>query len=288
MRLKKILTLTLIFYSSLVIAQNTILWKITNPNNKNISYLLGTYHLFGNSFVDSFSIIGEKLKASNVIVTELKFDRPRATAYYNSRPASTTLSTILSKGDIDFISTIFKNSQVDINKYSPGELFAKLQAVYPKFKCTVINPNDKWAMDEYIQQLGEQQQKTLYFLETDTTQIEKLYQATKVYDWKFFKQAVPALITKYKSNKVDEASCTLTNQYASFAIDYKLKENCINGNMNDDLVKQRNDDWIKKIPSLLEKNNCFIAVGLMHLYNTCGLIEQLKILGYTLEPVPMK
>ena len=107
----------------------------------------------------------EKLKSSNIIVTELKFDRPKATAYYNSRPASTTLSTILSKDDIDFISTVFKNSQVDINKYSPGELFAKLQAVYPKFKCPIINVNDKWAMDEYIQQLGDLQQKTLYFLE---------------------------------------------------------------------------------------------------------------------------
>lgn len=287
MRLKKLLTLTLVFCSSVVIAQNTILWKVTNPNNKNVSYLLGTYHLFGNSFVDSFLVIGEKLKTSEVIVTEVKFDRPKVTAYYNSRTASTTLSTVLPKNDIDFISTVFKNSQVDINKFTPGELFVKLQAVYPKFKCPVINSNEKLVMDEYIQELANGQQKVQYFLESDSFQLEKINEATKAYDWNFFKKAATALIAKYKSNTIDENLCTLANQYASFTIDYKLEENC-SSNMNDALVKKRNEDWMQKLPSLLEKNSCFIAIGLMHLYNKCGLIKQLRNLGYDVEPVPMK
>lgn len=285
---RNLLTIGLLFFTALSFGQNTILWKASNPKNANVSYLLGTYHLFGNSFVDSFSVIAEKLKASDVVITEVKFDRPKAAAYYNSRTASTSLSSALSQDDIAYISTIFKNSEVDINKYSAGELFVKLQAVYPKYKCPVINVNDKYAMDEYIQKIGEQQQKTLYFLESDSMQLEKIYEATKAYDWKFFKQAVPALLAKYKSNTTDESLCSLANQYASFTVDYKLQDECKGSNMNDMLVKNRNEDWMKKLPALLEKSNCFIALGLMHLYNKCGLIEQLKALGYSVEPVSMK
>jgi uncharacterized protein YbaP (TraB family) len=250
--------------------------------------LLGTYHLFGNSFVDSFSLIKEKLNASDIIITGVKFDRPKVYAYYNSRPASIGLSSALPQEDINYISTIFKNGEVDISKYTPGELFVKLQAVYPKFKCSVINASDKWAMDEYIQRLGDQQQKTLYFLESDSLQLEKLYQATKAYDWNFFKKAVPGLLAKYKSETPDEALCFLANQYASFTMDYQLQEECKGSNMTDALVKKRNEDWMQKLPALLEKNNCFIAVGLMHLYNKCGLIDQLRLIGYSVEAVSMK
>lgn len=285
---QKFLTIAFLLCTSFSFGQNTILWKITSPQSSNISYLLGTYHLFGNSFVDSFSVIKEKLSTSDMVVTEVKFDRPKAAAYYNSRPASTSLSSALSQDDIAYLSTIFKTSEIDINKYSPGELFVKLQAVYPKFKCPVINADDKWVMDEYIQQIGDQQQKILYFLESDSFQLEKIYEATKAYDWNFFKNAVPALLAKYKSKTSDESFCSFANQYTSFTLDYKLQDECKGSNVNEVLVKKRNEDWMKKLPTLLEKNNCFIALGLMHLYNKCGLIEQIRALGYSIEPVSMR
>ena len=198
------------------------------------------------------------------------------------------MSSALSQDDVKYLTTIFKTSEIDINKYSPGELFVKLQAVYPKFKCPAINANDKWAMDEYIQQTGDHQQKILYFLESDSLQLEKIYEVTKAYDWNFFKKAAPALLAKYKSQTTDESLCSLANQYASLTVEYKLQDECKGSNMNDVLVKKRNEDWLTKLPALLEKNNCFIAVGLMHLYNKCGLIEQLRTLGYSIEPVSMK
>ncbi len=59
-------------------------------------------------------------------------------------------------------------------------------------------------------------------------------------------------------------------------------------NVNDAILRDRNNEWMKKLPSLLDQQNCFITVGLFHLYNKCGLIEQLKMLGYIVEPVKMK
>lgn len=288
-------SLTGIFFllSTFLFGQNTILWKVTSPTNKNVSYLLGTYHLFGESFIDSFPLVKESLKNTDLVITETRIDRIKVAAYYNSRPSTDTLLNILPKEDVDFIINLFKSwgGQVDVTKFTPGELFLKLQALYPKYKCSVINKADTYSMDEYLQYLGNVENKQQYYFETDSFQLEKVTQATSLYDWKFFKKSTPSLLDKYRKDEQNEKLCSFANQYASLAIDYKFGETCnvLNGsNANDVLVKKRNEDWMQKLPNLLESKNCLIAVGLGHLYNKCGLIERLKGLGYIVEPVKMK
>lgn len=291
--MKYFLTGISFLFSAFLFGQNTILWKVTNPTNKNISYLLGTHHLFGESFIDSFPLIQESLKSTDLVITETKIDRAKVAAYYNSRPSSDTLLNILPKTDVDFIINLFKSwrGQVDVRKFTPGELFVKLQALYPKFKCAVINKADTYVMDEYLQYLGNVEKKQQYYFETDSFQLEKITQATSLYDWKFFKKNTPSLIDKYRKDEQNETLCSFANKYALLTIDYKFEETCnfLKGSdLNDALVKKRNDDWIQRLPKLLENNNCFIAVGLGHLYNKCGLIERLKGLGYIVEPVKIK
>lgn len=48
---------------------------------------------------------------------------------------------------------------------------------------------------------------------------------------------------------------------------------------------ERNKDWLKKIPSLIENKTSFIAVGVGHLGGSDGLINQLRLLGYQVEQV---
>jgi uncharacterized protein YbaP (TraB family) len=52
-------------------------------------------------------------------------------------------------------------------------------------------------------------------------------------------------------------------------------------------VTLRNKNWMQKIPSLLQKQKCLIAVGLDHLKFSTGLIEQLRRQGYTARPVSL-
>jgi uncharacterized protein YbaP (TraB family) len=82
--------------------------------------------------------------------------------------------------------------------------------------------------------------------------------------------------------------CSLANGYASFTLDYRLSEECKGNGMAEVLVKTRNEDWMRKLPPLLEADNCFIAVGMMHLFNQCGLIQRLRAIGYSVEPMMMK
>lgn len=91
-------------------AQNTILWKVTNANNQNVSYLLGTNHIIGNSFVDSYPVIKEKLISSDVLITETELDVDKMAAYYNAAPASNKLSEILPENDVNFIKDLLIKS----------------------------------------------------------------------------------------------------------------------------------------------------------------------------------
>jgi len=51
------------------------------------------------------------------------------------------------------------------------------------------------------------------------------------------------------------------------------------------LVDDRNLNWIKQLPALFKEQSCFVAVGCLHLVGDNGLINQLRLNGYTVEPV---
>jgi uncharacterized protein len=280
MRVAKILLLLL--FPLFGLGQNTILWKVTSPRSQKVSYLLGTYHIMGNSFVDSLSIIKEKLDASELVAFETQLDREKIAAAYNARPGSDEINKILSKEDIALINKMNGPSRVDITKFTPGELFVKMQAYYPLAKCGLANPADTWQrMDEYLIQLAKKGQKKIHYFESDSLQMQEIAAFTSVINWKFFKSAIGPLLDKYKSADVDQKMCQLTVQYKTMTLDYRFTAEC----QSDVLLKNRNDKWMKELPGLLDNNNCFIAVGLMHYYNKCGLIEQLRKLGYVVEPV---
>jgi len=53
----------------------------------------------------------------------------------------------------------------------------------------------------------------------------------------------------------------------------------------DALNKDRNVRWLEKLPAIMAEKPSFIAVGCLHLPGEIGLIEGLRDLGYTVEPV---
>ena len=289
--MKFFLSFSLILCCYLSFGQNTILWKITNTNNKYISYLLGSNHLFGSSFVDSYPIIKEKLSLCDLVITETEINRIKIAEHYNSRNYVDTLSSVLSKEDLNFVFSIFKSSGINVLKLTPGELYMKLLSYVPKYKCKELSQNDSLTMDEYVQFLGTKYQKGLYYFETDLYQLSILSELSKQYDWPFFRNIIPSVLDKYKNENTNKNSCVLVKQYASVRLDYMFKDTCnfLKGtNINNFVLQNRNEEWMKKLPNLLDQQNCFVTVGLFHLYNKCGLIQQLKMLGYSVEPVKLE
>src|SRR5690606_39678560 len=67
---KSLSVLFLLALQQWAMGQNTILWKATDTVTHKTSYLLGTFHQFGNSFVDSLPQIKASLLRSELAVFE--------------------------------------------------------------------------------------------------------------------------------------------------------------------------------------------------------------------------
>jgi uncharacterized protein len=76
----------------------------------------------------------------------------------------------------------------------------------------------------------------------------------------------------------------IVTDYIQLQFEYDFESPCKSAS----LVQKRNENWIKQLPDLLSKNNCFIDVGAMHLASNCGLIVQLRLLGYQVSPVALR
>ena len=81
------------------------------------------------------------------------------------------------------------------------------------------------------------------------------------------------LIKKYKTQDVDALYKSVSGDKA----DLKKYE--------DDLLVNRNKNWIPKIAELAKKERVFIAVGAAHLGGENGVINLLRKAGFTVEPV---
>lgn len=136
----------------------------------------------------------------------------------------------------------------------------------------------------YLQQMAKAESKKLLYLENDSLGLSIIKQMTRQFTWNNFKQLIPSLLEKYKNGGDDEKDCASLKEYSSLKLDYAFEKKCVADAAQ---VEIRNNNWMKQIPTVLENNNCLIAVGLFHLYNKCGLIEQLRQKGYTVEPVNM-
>tara|TARA_R110002167_G_scaffold351433_1_gene563994 strand:- start:1684 stop:2565 length:882 start_codon:yes stop_codon:yes gene_type:complete len=286
------IALFLILTSTYLLGQNvndtlrvkTILFKITSQNSSNTSYLFGTHHAFGKSFFDSLTKANQALESCDLLIKEsLNIPGKMAEDIINQRTAETKWDKYLGKNELSFIEKLFATSPTDFNKMTPTEMYVFLNRHFKQQLCLNKSVNDtSLSLDDYIGFRATEQNIELYGLETTKEQIDLVNKDVEGMPRRSHKRRLANIINKIRTRNTDE--CSETDWYAKMEIDYQLNTTC--GNTL--ILTDRNNKWIKKIEEFLETENCFIAVGLSHLMYECGLINQLKELGYTMTPIEVK
>ena len=263
---------------------NTVLLKITSSSNNHVSYLFGTHHAFGKVFFDSLTIANQALSSSELLIKEnLNIPGQMAQDIINDRVLVTRWNKYLSKDDLSYIKTLFAKSPTDYKKMTPTEMYAFLNRHFKQQVCLGKNANDtSLSLDDYIASKAVEQSKELYGLETTKEQIDLINKDVEGIPRRNHKRRLSNIIEKIRTANVN--ACEETNWYLQMGMDYELRAPC--GNTL--VLKDRNDRWIKEISNLLEKKDCFIAVGLSHLMYECGLINQLTELGYTITRIEVR
>lgn len=284
--MKSVLTIILVsLSSSICVGQKTILWNVSDTISGKSSFLIGTFHQFGNSFVDSIPELKAALLGSELAVFESVDDIEKTRRMVNSRTASNQIEKSLKRKDFEKLQQISKSWKVDLYKLRPIEIRWKLQQEFQEIRCKTVLPSDEWDhFDSYLIHIAEENQIEVLGLENDSLQLSLIEEEYGFPEWREERKVISFWIKKLTSEKLAKGDCGFTNKYRVFDLDYEFSENC----PNDILVKQRNEDWMKVIPDLVRNKSCLIAVGYLHLKNKCGLIEELRKIGFLVEPVELE
>lgn len=265
-------------------AQNTILWSVHSPETNHVSYLLGTFHQMGNGFVDSIPEIKTALSSAELAIFETTNAGGEVSKLMNLREDDYEYKSVLKKSDLAYLDEISSDWTVPISKVTPIELLIKLRQTYDETQCGTVKPTDEWDhFDQYLIHLAKQDSIDLYGLETDSMQIEQINRLSKVtMTWNDAKKPIHEALMDIKKSRRQRRYCKAARDYMDMKFDYQFDERC-----NNDL-KSRNDNWMPQLERILPEKDCFIAVGLLHLYGECGLIVQLRNRGYEVKPIELK
>ncbi len=267
--------------SSDTLFYKTILFKITDPPSGRTSYLFGTHHAFGKDFFDSLTIANQALEACDLLIKEnLNIPGEMAGDIINERVTIHKWEKYLSKEDLLIIKKLFAESPTDYKKMTPTEMYVFLNRYFKQQVCLNKSANDtSLSLDEYIGALAIAKNLAEFGLETTREQIALINKDVEGMPPKVHKKRLKSVIDIIRTKNTKH--CGETDWYSQMEIDYKLNEACRNTLM----LTDRNNKWMEIIREKLETNNCFIAVGLSHLMYECGLINQLKDLGYIITPL---
>lgn len=289
--MQRIILLFALFISNILFAQKTYLWKISRQNSDKVSYLFGTYHAIGDMFFKKYPVLEKALLSCDQVVTETEIKRDSVLLLFKDRVATNDLQNTLSEKNYQQVKEIFKNISVDLGKLTPEEVLSGLQNRFQMLNCEVLMSRGTYFLDQYVQVLADSNNKSNYYLETLTEQVSYKEKADGPgMSWQKAKTYINMVLKQYaKYQQSGKSTCpALADEYVNFKYNYQFEKSCSKINdRSQKLLVDRNAKWLEVLPGMITEKNVFIAVGLNHLNYECGLITQLRKLGYTVEPVEM-
>jgi uncharacterized protein YbaP (TraB family) len=298
-----ILFLALVIFSGDLMAQKinlqqTVLWEVRSPVTKKVSYLFGTVHLFGGSWLDSITLVKDKFLKSKHVLVEVKaklenvsidsFKKP-----YNGPPVlprklfSEKLFPIVNNytksigwGDID---TLFKQNPQPV--LTMIGLNWQLISDYTS-RFHLIKPGED-NLDSFIANKATAAGKVVTALDDKT---EIILNLGKKQDPEELAKNIEELVFLLQAPK-DIPSTMYTDVLAYKNLNYKyhFDENAPEeGEKGGIDGTRRNNLWMPKLINALREGDCFVAVGIAHLNYKHGLINQLKAAGFEITPVQVK
>lgn len=270
--------------------KSTLLYKISGNGVKQNSYIWGTYHLLPKRYLDlEKKKVTQALKKCKGVVVEMVMDSKsgiKLSPYLFAKDSS--LDVIFSKAEYESLSQLFNSetglSLSSFNKMKPFVVHATL---LKSSKAKSIFDAKKYgnsAMDLDFVNYAQTNSLTVTALETIEEQATLLYSGSIANQ----KKMLLAIIRDFNNVKLMQDSLYFSYKREDVNAIERLFNDSTIGNYEmdlDALLKNRNLNWMKKLPELFSKKAQFVAVGAGHLVGKDGLLELLKKSGYKVEPV---
>jgi len=269
-------------------AQGQLLWKISGNGLKKSSYLFGTHHLIDKDKIPQFDSILAVCAQADAVVGEMDLKEPgiQKKMMQGSVMKGKKMKDLVSPADFQMLDTEFKSvmgvGMSLLGSFKPMVLMSLHQlTLYLKLSGLKKQPV---AVDELFQKQARAGSKAVIGLETIDYQINVLFNSMTLE-----RQAEVLLYEVRQKDQLMKDLSQLNEAYVTGNLE-KMKELDVDDESmtpeeRKTLVDNRNQNWLKQLPELLNKQSCFVAVGCLHLVGDNGLINQLRLQGYTVEPV---
>lgn len=291
---------TFLFISMLfvgMISQAQILYKISGNGLKKDSYIMGTEHTIGGSFLFEIPGAFAALNSVDQACGELS---PREAAKSSKEmtllPEGKTIKDVMTEDEFKRLDDCIMNRMG--RRLSDEAMYAELGRMKPVMISNTISISFVMeqkprhmitgeGIDAYITQMAMNKGKGVLGLETMEFQLKTLFADP------IEKQVEDLMCLVDNIDSYKTLSFELTNAYLSQdmeriekAIFAKLGSKCDPTPEEEDrLIFNRNKDWAEKIPEIMKIGSTFFAVGVGHLCGEKSVLALLKKKGYTVEAV---
>ncbi len=275
-------------------ASAQLLWKVSGNGSKGDSFIFGTHHIAPTSVLDSVPGLNDALKSVETVYGEIdmaEMTSPSAEQVimtFAMAPGDSTLTKVLTASQIDSINAVLGKYTQGMVKVEQMNVLkpAMVNTQIAMFQAMVNFPefNGKEQLDMTVQNRGKAAGKGVKGFETMDEQLGMLMGDP------ITEQVKDLMHTVRNDGKESEQAHQLANAYLTGNLD-KIEEIMFAPEVGmseetaERMLYRRNDKWISKLKEILPSETVFVSVGAGHLIGERGLIEQLKKLGYTVEPV---
>lgn len=293
--MRKLLSV-LLFISVALNANAQLLWKISGNGQENSSYIVGTHHLSPLSIKDSIAGLPQAMEETAQVFGEVVMSEVMSPSFmqtmqqYIIMEGSTTLKELFTPEQYEAVSKCVKeNLMTDLSmldRCKPTFITQQLTVILCIKHLGGFNPQEQ--LDSYFQQQALQAGKKVGGLESPQSQLEMLFNSQTVQ-----RQANLLYCMVSNTEKTLDDTRRLNEAYASQNLEELKKlieerkgDSCdpLPSEM-EKMLDNRNKAWIEKMPAIMKDAPTLFVVGAGHLPGDNGLINLLRLQGYTVEPM---
>lgn len=269
---------TLNAFAQEVKLENSVLWKVEHPSLEKPSYIFGTIHMI---CPDDFQIsekIDKAMTSVDALVLEIDLSDPEE---MKSMQASMIAKQKISEelNDEQFkkldslVHKVLNMPLANLDGY--GVSMLNMILISKMLPCLQLK-----SYEMELMQMAEAADMPIYSLEKVA---EQLAIVSNAYPTEFAYQQM-MLFDNYKKD-FNEAIQAYKAEDISTSVSLITKPSYMDENAKELMQVKRNQNWVQKMPSMMQERSNLFAVGAAHLTNSYGIIQLLREKGYTVSPV---
>ena len=276
--------------------QAQLLWKVSGNGLGRPSYIFGTHHMAPSSMIDQIPGMETAIEGCDIVVGEIEKDSLLAPevqarmAQAMVAPLDSTLDKLYTPDEYRIVEQVFnkyfgtmgvKLSQM--KNLKPNAISTQMQAMQAIKYFPNFNANDM--IDMKVQERANEAGRPSAGLESIQEQIDLLFNAP------LSQQAMGLLETCKQDEYFQSQSVALCDAYMAQDLDklMSVMTDATSGGdseeVMDALIYSRNRMWAEKLQVMMPERACLVCVGAGHLPGEQGLLQLLRLAGYTVEPM---